>query len=234
MGCILIIAVVTTTVSTRFSDDFSLVKRTNVIPNRYGLQGFVSKPRRSWFPRDRLRMQGWQKWSHVPADCTRCFLGLGTSEVYHWGGNDYILKLFRFLWCNPLHCVTSSKYNPNLLMQWIASIWAPCNSYSWVAQTEQDISDPCVMNVRQAQRNRYNSEAAKPDKSLHKIKYWQFKWSNVLHRVTSSKFPPKCLMYVMFSAPMVCKTWCTLKWELCTKTRIRFWPSPPTPEFLGP
>ena len=31
------------------------------------------------------------------------------------------------------------------------------------AQTEQDISDSCVMHVRQAQRNYYNSEAATPE-----------------------------------------------------------------------
>ena len=36
----------------------------------------------------------------------------------------------------------------------------PCNLYFEFAQTEQDISDPCGMNVRQAQRNHYNSEAA--------------------------------------------------------------------------
>ena len=31
------------------------------------------------------------------------------------------------------------------------------------AQTEQDISDPCVMHVRQTQRNHDNSEAATPE-----------------------------------------------------------------------
>ena len=45
-------------------------------------------------------------------------------------------------------------------MQWIASIWAPVISIFELAQTEQDISDPCLMNVRQAQQNHYNSEAA--------------------------------------------------------------------------
>ena len=40
----------------------------------------------------------------------------------------------------------------------------PCNLYIFeFAQTEQDISDPCVMNVRQAQRNHYNSEAVTPE-----------------------------------------------------------------------
>ena len=29
----------------------------------------------------------------------------------------------------------------------------PCNLYFELAQTEQDISDPYVMNMRQAQRN---------------------------------------------------------------------------------
>ena len=50
------------------------------------------------------------------------------------------------------------------MMQWIASIWAPVIYIFESAQTEQDISDPCVMNVRQAQRNHYNSEAATPEK----------------------------------------------------------------------
>ena len=35
--------------------------------------------------------------------------------------------------------------------------------YIELAQTEPDIPDPCVMNVRQAQRNHYNSEAATPE-----------------------------------------------------------------------
>ena len=48
-------------------------------------------------------------------------------------------------------------------MQWIASIWAPVIYIFEFAQTEQDISDPCIMNVRQAQRNHYNSEAATPE-----------------------------------------------------------------------
>ena len=38
---------------------------------------------------------------------------------------------------------------------------------------------------------------------LHQINSWQFIWCNVLHRVTSNRFPPNVLMYVMFSAPMV-------------------------------
>ena len=49
------------------------------------------------------------------------------------------------------------------MMQWIASIWAPVIYISEFTQTEQDISDACVMNVRQAQRNHYNSEAATPE-----------------------------------------------------------------------
>ena len=51
-------------------------------------------------------------------------------------------------------------------MQWIApiaSIWAPVIYILEFAQTEQDISDPYVMNVRQARRNHYNSEAATPE-----------------------------------------------------------------------
>ena len=39
----------------------------------------------------------------------------------------------------------------------------PCNLFFEVAQTEQDISNPCVMNVRQAKQNDYNSEAATPE-----------------------------------------------------------------------
>ena len=49
------------------------------------------------------------------------------------------------------------------MMQWIASIWAPAIYIFELAKTEQDISDPCVMNARQAQRNHYNSEAATPE-----------------------------------------------------------------------
>ena len=48
-------------------------------------------------------------------------------------------------------------------MQWIASIWVPVIYTFEFAQTEQDISDPCGMNVRQAQQNNYNSEAATPE-----------------------------------------------------------------------
>ena len=48
-------------------------------------------------------------------------------------------------------------------MQWIASIWAAVIYIFELAQTEQDISDSCVMNVRQAQRNHYSSEAATPE-----------------------------------------------------------------------
>ena len=46
------------------------------------------------------------------------------------------------------------------MMQWITSIWAPVIYIFELAQTEQNISDPCIMNVRQAQRNHYNPEAA--------------------------------------------------------------------------
>ena len=49
------------------------------------------------------------------------------------------------------------------MMQWIASFWAPVIYIFELAQTEQDISDPCVMNVRQPQRSHYNSEAASPE-----------------------------------------------------------------------
>ena len=49
------------------------------------------------------------------------------------------------------------------MLQWVASIWAPVICIFEIAQTEQDVSDPCVMNVRQAQRNQYNSEAAIPE-----------------------------------------------------------------------
>ena len=61
-------------------------------------------------------------------------------------------------------------------MQWVASIWAPVIQIIEIAQTEQDISDPCVMNVRQAQRKHYNSEAATPE------------------NVTSNTFPAICMM----------------------------------------
>ena len=49
------------------------------------------------------------------------------------------------------------------MMQWIASIWAAVIYIFALAQTERDISDPCVMTVHQAQRNHYNSEAATPE-----------------------------------------------------------------------
>ena len=57
-----------------------------------------------------------------------------------------ILTLKRFRLCDeiPLHLVTSNKFNPILMMQWIASIWAPVIYIFELAQTEQDISDPCV------------------------------------------------------------------------------------------
>ena len=48
-------------------------------------------------------------------------------------------------------------------MQWIASIWAPVIYIFELAQTEQDLSDPCIMNVCQAQQSHYNSEAATPE-----------------------------------------------------------------------
>ena len=58
------------------------------------------------------------------------------------------------------------------MMQWITSIWAPAIHIFEFAQTEQDISDPCVViHVRQAQRNHYNSEAATPE-TLHQINSW--------------------------------------------------------------
>ena len=34
------------------------------------------------------------------------------------------------------------------MMQWIASTWAPVIYIFEFAQTEQDVSDPCVLNVR--------------------------------------------------------------------------------------
>ena len=49
------------------------------------------------------------------------------------------------------------------MMQWIASIWALVIHIFEFAKTEQDISNPCVMNVRQDQWNHYNSEAATPE-----------------------------------------------------------------------
>ena len=49
------------------------------------------------------------------------------------------------------------------MMQWIASIGAPVTYIFKFAQTEQDISNHCVMNVHQAQQNHCNSEAATPE-----------------------------------------------------------------------
>ena len=49
------------------------------------------------------------------------------------------------------------------MMQWIAAIWAPVIYIFEFAQTEQDISDPCVMNVHQTQRNNCTPEAATPE-----------------------------------------------------------------------
>ena len=54
------------------------------------------------------------------------------------------------------------------MMQWIASSWAPVIYIFEFAQREQDISDPCVMNVRQAQQNNYTSEAANTRKHFIK------------------------------------------------------------------
>ena len=109
------------------------------------------------------------------------------------------------------------------MMQWIASIRAPVIYIFEFGQTEQDISDPCVINVRQAQLNHCNTEAATPE-TWHQRNSWQFKWCNVLHRVTSNKFPPICLMCVMFSAPMVdviflplpsSSSCCSILWVWC-------------------
>ena len=54
-----------------------------------------------------------------------------TVHGYHWGGNHYILKSFRFLWCNPLHRVTSNKFNP---ICWCNGLhqFDPCNLFFWV------------------------------------------------------------------------------------------------------
>ena len=60
------------------------------------------------------------------------------------------------------------------MMQWIASFWAPVIDIFELAQAEQDIYDPWVINVRQAQRHHYNSKAATPE-TLHQINSWQFK-----------------------------------------------------------
>ena len=49
------------------------------------------------------------------------------------------------------------------MMQWIASIWAAAIYVFELAQTEQDISDPSVINVRQPQPNHCDSEAASPE-----------------------------------------------------------------------
>ena len=45
-------------------------------------------------------------------------------------------------------------------MQWIASIWASVIYIFELAQTEQDISRPCV------KRSHYSSEAATPERYI--------------------------------------------------------------------
>ena len=51
---------------------------------------------------------------------------------------QWIASMKRFLWCKPLHRVTSNQFNPILLMQWIASIkLGLCNLYVWVSRVKQ-------------------------------------------------------------------------------------------------
>ena len=76
----------------------------------------------------------------------------------------------------------------------------PCNLNFELAQTEQDIpaSWMCVKPS-----GTITTLKLQHQKTLHQINSWQFKWCKALHRVTSNKFTPIFLMYVMFSAQMV-------------------------------
>ena len=125
----------------------------------------------------------------------------------HSIGVEIITYWNRFDFCDVIYCIVLHQINSIwlFLMQWIASFWASVIHILEFAQTEQDISDTCVMSVRQAQRNDYNSEAATPENVISNKNSWQFKWCNVLHRVTSNKFHQFFWMYIMFSAPMVCE-----------------------------
>ena len=70
-----------------------------------------------------------------------------TSRPCHTKNNRYVIKSIQSDFNDATDCI----------------ILGPCNLFFELAQTEQDISDPCVMNVRQAQRNHCNSEAATPE-----------------------------------------------------------------------
>ena len=66
----------------------------------------------------------------------------------------------------------------------------PCNFFE-LAQTEQDISDPCVMSVRQARsRNTRKHHIKQIPGHLHDVMH-----CIVLHQINS---PQLVLMYVMF------------------------------------
>ena len=82
--------------------------------------------------------------------------------MYHWGGNYYILNRFDF--CDVIHYIVLHKQIQSDFNDAMDCInWGPVIYIFEFAQTEQDISDPCVMNVRQAQRNHCSSEAATPE-----------------------------------------------------------------------
>ena len=71
------------------------------------------------------------------------------------------------------------------MMQWIASIWAPVICIFEFAHTEQDIANPCIMNVRQAQWNHDNSEAATPeDVTSKKFLAIEMMWCIASHYIT--------------------------------------------------
>ena len=111
--------------------------------------------------------------------------------IHHWGGNHYILKPFRF--CDVIHCIALHQINSIRFfidaMDCINKL-APVIYIFEFAQTEEDISDRCVMNVRQAQRNHYNSEASTPENVTSKNS-WQLNdvmYCIALHQINSHHF----------------------------------------------
>ena len=92
------------------------------------------------------------------------------------------------MWCNPLHRVTSNQFNPILMVQSFASIWAPVIIFlSFHEQGKTSPIHASWMCVKPS--GTITTPKLQHQKTLHQRNFWQFKWCNVLHRVTSNKFP---------------------------------------------
>ena len=81
-----------------------------------------------------------------------------------------------------------------------------CNYISEFEQTEQDISEPCVMNVRQTQQNHYNSEAATPE-NVASNKFWRFVCEYAIFLAGRKRSPGWCHSYSeIFESTVRCET----------------------------